>query len=80
MDRVRHADYTAEDLTDPFVVWYSHQPEMIAAILEAHTPDDHGDCGECSGEMRSVKWPCVHVWHAEGAKRLRQVRRNRASS
>ena len=65
------------DADNPFVTFYVAHPEMVENALAKHVANGHGDCKGCWSALSSTKWPCVHVWHAEGARRLLSERHRR---
>lgn len=55
----------APDLVDFMMVF----PTVLVTTERTHLPAPSGDCSGCSGELRRMRYPCVHVLSASEARR-----------
>lgn len=49
-------------------------PDVVAALLHAHVPDEHGRCATCVDRTARAAWPCRLRVLAEQAAALNGAR------
>jgi hypothetical protein len=67
------------DQRDPWTALENANPGWAERILEAHQPDGYKNCRACSGQLSSVKHPCVLRFHAVEAIKVRGNRPRNAA-